>query len=167
MGIKEHKATAPASVTLGIITASSTRTLAEDKSGHWMKKQAEKEGHTVVAHRVIPDEMALIRDTVLGVIRDQGPDVLLLSGGTGISPKDVSIDAVKPMFSKELTAFGVLFAQLSYEQIDSAAILSRAAAGVIFSCVVFSMPGSLKACQLACNALIFPELGHLVRHIRE
>jgi molybdopterin adenylyltransferase len=167
MGTKEHKDTAPASVTLGIITASTTRALAEDKSGQWMKKQAEKEGHRVVAHRVVPDDMALIRDTVLWMIRDEKPDVVLLTGGTGISPRDVTIEAVKPMFSKELTAFGVLFAQLSYEQIDSAAIMSRAAAGVIFNSVVFSMPGSLKACQLACKALIFPELGHLVRHIRE
>ncbi len=159
--------TAPASVTVGIITASSTRTLAEDKSGQWMKKQAEKEGHTIVAHTVVPDDKALIRDTVLGVIRDRRADVVLLTGGTGISPRDVSIEAVKPLFSKELTAFGVLFTQLSFDQIDSAAILSRATAGIIFNSVVFSMPGSLKACQLACNALIFPELGHLVRHLRE
>jgi molybdenum cofactor biosynthesis protein B len=132
-----------------------------------MKKQAEKEGHTIVAHTVVPDDKALIRDTVLGVIRDRRADVVLLTGGTGISPRDVSIEAVKPLFSKELTAFGVLFTQLSFDQIDSAAILSRATAGIIFNSVVFSMPGSLKACQLACNALIFPELGHLVRHLRE
>ena len=90
-----------------------------------------------------------------------------MSGGTGISPKDVTIEAVRPLFSKELTGFGPIFAQLSFEQIDSAAILSRATAGIIKNSVVFCMPGSIKACKLACNELIFPELGHLIKHIKE
>ncbi len=167
MGTKHHKNTAPARVKVAIITVSTSRTLAEDKSGHWMRKQAEKEGHTVVHHTVVTDDRALIRDTVLGVIRDFSPDVVLVTGGTGISPKDVTIEAVKPLFAKELSAFGVLFTQLSYEEIDSAALLSRATAGVIYNSVVFSMPGSLKACKLACRALILPEMGHLIRHIRE
>jgi len=167
MGTKQHKETAPGRVTVGIITVSTSRTLKEDQSGLWMSRQAKKEGHTVVHHSVIPDDMALIRDTVLGVIRDLSPNVVLITGGTGISPKDVTIEAVKPLFSKELTAFGVLFAQLSYEEIDAAALLSRATAGIIYNSAVFSMPGSLKACKLACKALIFPEMGHLVRHMRE
>jgi len=91
----------------------------------------------------------------------------LLTGGTGISGKDVTIEAVKTLFEKELTAFGPLFAQLSFEEIDSAALLSRASAGVIGKTILFCMPGSLKACKLACKALIFPELGHLVMHIQE
>ena len=90
-----------------------------------------------------------------------------MSGGTGISPKDVTIEAVKPLFSKELTAFGPLFAQLSFEEIDSAAILSRATAGIINQSIVFCMPGSINACKTACKNLIFPELGHLLKHIKE
>jgi molybdopterin adenylyltransferase len=152
MGTKHHKATAPAKVTIAIITLSSSRTLAEDESGNWMTKQLKKEGHSVVHHTVIPDDRSAIRDTVLEVIRTFSPNVLLLTGGTGISPKDVTIEAIRPLFSKELTAFGVLFTQLSYEEIDSAALLSRATAGIIYDCIVFSMPGSLKACKLACNA---------------
>lgn len=167
MGTKHHKNTAPAVVSVAIVTVSTSRSLAEDESGHWMSKGAKKEGHTVVYHTVVPDDMALIRDTVLGVIRDYSPDVVLVTGGTGISPKDVTIEALRPLFTKELSAFGILFAQLSYEEIDSAALLSRATAGIIYNSVVFSMPGSLKACKLACNALVFPEMGHLVRHIRE
>ncbi|MDX9788621.1 MAG: MogA/MoaB family molybdenum cofactor biosynthesis protein [Desulfobacterales bacterium] len=167
MGTKQHKHTAPDRVSVGIITVSTSRTPAEDKSGQWLRKQAGKEGHTVVHATVIPDDMALIRDTLLALIRDFSPDIILVTGGTGISAKDVTIEAVTPLFTKELTAFGVLFAQLSYEEIDSAAILSRATAGVIYHSVVFCLPGSLKACKLACNALIFPEAGHLVRHIRE
>jgi molybdenum cofactor biosynthesis protein B len=90
-----------------------------------------------------------------------------MSGGTGITKKDVTIEAVNPLFSKELSAFGPLFAKLSMEEIDSAAIMSRATAGVIDSTVVFCMPGSLNACKLACSKLIFPELGHLVKHVQD
>lgn len=167
MGTKQHKETAPDRVTVGIITVSTSRSMAEDQSGQWMSKQVKKEGHTVVHHTVIPDNLSRIRDTVLSVIREFSPNVVLITGGTGISPKDLTIEAVRPLFSKELTAFGVLFAQLSFEEIDSAALLSRATAGIIYNSVVFSMPGSLKACKLACNALIFPEMGHLVRHMQE
>jgi molybdenum cofactor biosynthesis protein B len=99
-------------------------------------------------------------------IRQNDLQALLVTGGTGITPRDVTIEALKPLFAKEMPAFAAIFAQLSYEEIDSAAILSRAAAGVIGATVVFCMPGSKKACQLACNALIFPELGHVVAHIR-
>ena len=90
-----------------------------------------------------------------------------MTGGSGISPKDVTIEAVKPLFEKELTAFGVLFAQLSFEEIDSAAILSRATAGIANNSIIFCMPGSIKACKLACKNLIFPELGHILKHIKE
>jgi molybdenum cofactor biosynthesis protein B len=167
MGTKEHKATAPKHLSIGILSVSTTRTLAEDKSGHWICKHCKKEGHQVVCHQVIPDDARIIAQSVSEVLRDHSPHAILLTGGTGISPKDVTIEAVRPLLSKELTAFGVLFSQLSFEEIDSAAMLSRAMAGVIENALVFCMPGSLNACKLACNALIFPELGHLVRHLQE
>jgi molybdenum cofactor biosynthesis protein B len=88
-----------------------------------------------------------------------------MTGGTGITKKDVTIEAVTPLLTKELTGFGPLFAQLSFEEIGSAAFLSRATAGVIVDTVVFCIPGSLNACKLACRELIFPELGHLVKHV--
>lgn len=131
------------------------------------KKQAKKEGHEVVIHQVVTDDIAAIRELILHVTEKIAPDAVIMSGGTGISPKDVTIEAVKPLFVKELTAFGPLFAQLSFEEIDSAAILSRATAGIIGKTLVFCMPGSIKACKLACNALIFPELGHLLKHMKE
>ena len=167
MGFKKHKANAPKKLDVGIITVSSTRSITEDKSGQWISKRVKKEGHSVVLHRVVPDETESITQTLHETIREYGAQVILLTGGTGISSKDVTIEAVRPFFKKELTAFGPLFAQLSFEQIDSAALLSRATAGVIEATVVFCMPGSLKACKLACKALIFPELGHLVKHIQE
>jgi molybdenum cofactor biosynthesis protein B len=167
MGTEEHRATAPKRLDIGILSISTTRTLAEDKSGHWIHRQAQKEGHQVVYHQVIPDDEQIISTTISEVIREHHPHALLLTGGTGASPKDVTIEAVRPLFSKELSAFGVLFTQLSFEEIDAAALLSRATAGVIDNVAVFCMPGSLNACKLACKALIFPELGHLIRHIQE
>jgi molybdenum cofactor biosynthesis protein B len=167
MSTKEHKEKAVKHLSIGIVTLSSTRTLAEDKSGHWIKAQAETAGHKAVLHTVIPDHAETIAETVRKAIREHAPDALLLTGGTGVSPKDVTIEAVRPLFDKELTAFGVLFAQLSFADIGSAAMLSRAAAGIVGKTLVFCMPGSLKACQLACQSLIFPELGHLAAHIRE
>lgn len=167
MGLKKHKATAFKKLDVGIITVSSTRSITEDKSGQWISKQVKKEGHTLVLHRVVPDETETITQTLHETIREYGAQVILVTGGTGISNKDVTIEAVRPFFKKELTAFGPLFTQLSFEQIDSAALLSRATAGVIGTTIVFCMPGSLKACKLACKALIFPELGHIVKHIRE
>ncbi|MEE8399812.1 MAG: MogA/MoaB family molybdenum cofactor biosynthesis protein [Desulfobacterales bacterium] len=165
MSTKEHKASAPRHVTLGIITVSTTRSLAEDQSGRWIRNAVGKEGHTVVCHDVVSDDIDRITRMVLAVIEDPAPQAILLTGGTGISEKDVTIESIRPLLDKELTAFGALFAQLSYEEIGSAALLSRAMAGLIGNTILFCMPGSLKACQLACNALILPELGHLVRHI--
>jgi len=167
MSSTEHKKSAPRTVRIGIITVSTTRSLKDDKSGLWISKRAKREGHEVVFHQVITDEIEIITRTVMDVIKDPAPQALLVTGGTGISSKDVTIEAVHPLFTKELTAFGPIFAQLSFEQIDSAAILSRATAGVIEKTILFCMPGSINACKLACKAIIFPELGHLVRHIHE
>jgi molybdenum cofactor biosynthesis protein B len=167
MSTKEHKARAPKSLVLAILTVSSTRSLADDKSGHWMKKRAEKKKHKVVFHEVVADNKETIADTIRLVIQEHSPHAVLVSGGTGISPADVTIEAIRPFFTKELTAFGPLFTQLSYEEIDSAALLSRATAGLIGQTLVFCIPGSLKACKLACRELIFPELGHLVKHAHE
>ena len=165
MGLKSHKATAPTSVDLAVISVSSTRVLKDDKAGHWIAKTAEKEGHRVVYHQVIKDDADLIRGTVIDLLANSGSRVILVTGGTGLSDADVTVEAVKPLLDKELTAFGVLFAQLSFDQIDSAAILSRATAGRVGRALIFCMPGSLKACKLACNELIFPEIGHMIRHI--
>ena len=168
MGNGEHKKNTVKNLNIAVISASSTRRdPAEDKSGLWIKKQARKEGHEIVVHNTVADDTEAIRDMVTQVIERIGPDIILMSGGTGIAKKDVTIEAVQPLFDKTLTAFGTLFTQLSFDEIDSAALLSRAAAGIIGSTVVFCMPGSLNACKLACTQLIFPELGHLVKHIRE
>ena len=164
MGVNDHKKNAPKRIRIGVISVSTTRTEDSDESGVWIKKLAIKEGHDIVFYRVVPDDVYRITETIGKAIHERNAQALLLTGGTGISSKDVTIEAVRPLFEKELTAFGPVFGQLSFEEIDSAALLSRATAGVIGSTVVFCMPGSLKACKLACRSLIFPELGHLVKH---
>ena len=167
MGTHEHKKHAPKKVSIGIITVSTTRALVDDASGNWISEQAQKEGHDVVHHQVIVDDAELIAATLRDVIQNERPQVILMSGGTGITKKDVTIEAVNPMFSKTLSGFGPLFAKLSFDEIGSAAFLSRATAGVIEDTVVICMPGSLNACKLACRKLIFPELGHLVKHVMD
>jgi molybdenum cofactor biosynthesis protein B len=167
MGVHEHKKQAPRFITLGIISVSTTRALVDDISGQWIREQAEKEGHKIVFHEVIPDDAVKIAAILKDGIKASNPQVILMSGGTGITKKDVTIEAVSPLFDKELSAFGPLFAKLSMEEIHSAAIMSRATAGVIGNTVVFCMPGSLNACKLACSKLIFPELGHLVKHVHD
>ena len=164
MSRQEHKASAPRRLQLGILTVSTSRSLKEDTSGHWMVKFARREGHEVLVHRVVPDDAPTIASSVQGSVAEFRPHALLVTGGTGIAPSDVTIEAIRPLFVKELSAFGPLFAFLSFEEVDAAALLSRATAGVVAQSLVFCMPGSLKACKLACKALIFPELGHLAKH---
>lgn len=169
MGIStdKHKADVLLTVSIGIVTVSTSRTLLEDESGKWISKAAKLRGHTVLAHQIVPDKARTIRSVVRAVINKENPQVLIVTGGTGISSTDVTIEAVRPLFSKELTAFSSLFAQLSYYEIGSAALLSRATAGLIEKTVTFSLPGSLNACKLALEALIFPEIGHLVKHAEQ
>jgi molybdenum cofactor biosynthesis protein B len=167
MGTREHKKQSPRELRVGIVSVSTTRTLKDDKSGHWIRKTATREGHRIVCHKVIPDDIEIILETIREAIHELSPQALIFTGGTGISETDVTIEAVRPLFEKELAAFGVIFSQLSFEEIDSAAILSRTTAGIVDGTVIFCIPGSLKACKLACKALIFPELGHIVKHLQE
>jgi molybdenum cofactor biosynthesis protein B len=167
MGHNDHRANAPRLAAVAVLSVSSSRSLDTDTSGHWIAEQAQKEGHRVVAHQVVPDEKSTIKQTVLHILAEYKPSAIIVTGGTGISPKDLTIEALQPLFIKELTSFGSLFAHLSHDQVGAAAMISRATAGIIGSALVFCLPGSLKACQLACQALIFPELGHLLAHISE
>ncbi len=167
MSTEEHRNKALRQIRIAVISISTTRTLADDKSGIWIKNQAKKEGHEVMVHQVVIDDITDIQNLMTHVVEKIAPHAVIMTGGTGLSPKDVTIEAVQPFFDKTLTAFGPVFAQLSFEEIDAAAIGSRATAGIIKNVLVFCIPGSLKACKLACNELIFPELGHLLKHMRD
>jgi molybdopterin adenylyltransferase len=167
MSTREHKKHAPRSATIAIISISSTRDLQNDESGHWIKNNAVNAGHDVPFHEVIKDDFNDIRDAVTRCVKNPKIQIIILTGGTGIGQKDVTIEAVQPLLEKELTGFAMLFLQLSYKEIGSAAMLSRATGGMIGNTILFCIPGSLNACKLACNELIFPELGHLIKHAVE
>ena len=167
MSTQERRKNAVRQIRIAVISISTTRKLADDKSGAWIKKQAKKEGHEVVIHQVVNDDVTDIQTLLTHVTEKIAPHAVIMTGGTGLSPRDVTIEAVQPLFDKTLTAFGPVFAQLSFEEIDSAAIGSRATAGIIRNILVFCIPGSLNDCKLACNELILPEIGHLLKHMGE
>lgn len=168
MSVAEHKKEAPERVSCQVITVSDTRTYESDKSGKLMIELLEQAGHKVVGHRIVKDELEAIRESVLGACMDNEADAVLLNGGTGIASRDVTIEAISPLFDKTIPGFGELFRMLSYtEDIGSAAILSRAEAGVILHTAVFSTPGSSGAVKLAMNKLIVPEIAHVIREIRK
>ena len=163
-----HKKEAPKVVRCQIITISDTRDMESDKSGQIMLELIEASGHEVAGRDIVKDEAAQIREAVLRASQDDGVDCVLTNGGTGIAKRDVTIEALSELYEKEIPGFGELFRMLSFqEDIGSAAILSRASAGVIGGTPVFSTPGSSGAVRLAMNKLIIPELGHLLREIRK
>ncbi len=167
MGTHEHKKQAPKKASIAILSVSSTRNLENDESGQWIKNSAIAAGHEVLFHHVVQDDFNEIREAVTRWVKDSTVQIIILTGGTGIARKDVTIEAVHPLFEKELTGFAVLFTQLSFKEIGGAAMLSRTTGGIVGNTVVFCIPGSLNACKLACNELILPELGHLIKHAVE
>lgn len=168
MSTQEHKMKAPKSVNCKVITVSDTRDKDTDKSGRLMIEMLEDAGHKIVDYIVVKDEAGAIKEAImLGAGRDD-IDVILTNGGTGIAKRDVTIETVQRLIEKEIVGFGELFRMLSYqEDIGSAAILSRAIAGVVNNKAVFSTPGSSGAVKLAMNKLILPEIGHVVRELKK
>lgn len=165
MSVHEHKQN-KRPVQCLILTISDTRTSNSDKSGKLMIDLLEKAGHIVIDRHIVPDEKIAIEQAVKEGCNDPFVDVVLTNGGTGISFRDVTIETVRQLFDKEIPGFGELFRMLSYkEDIGSAAIMSRAIAGVSNHTAVFSTPGSSGAVKLAMNKLIIPELWHIVNEI--
>ncbi|MBG9445840.1 molybdenum cofactor biosynthesis protein MoaB [Cytobacillus firmus] len=168
MSTVEHKKEAPKEVRCKVITVSDTRDEETDKSGKLMIQLLEEAGHIIADYEIVKDEKTLIRQAVLKGCENPWVDAVLTNGGTGIALRDVTIETVRELFDKEIDGFGELFRMLSYtEDIGSAAILSRAAAGTVQNKAVFSTPGSSGAVRLAMNKLILPELGHIVRELRK
>ena len=159
-----HRATSPKSVRCFVLTISDTRTEATNTSGQAIVALLEGGGHTVVGKQIVKDDPDAVRDVVL----TQAPntDVIVTTGGTGITTRDSTYEAITALLEKRLDGFGELFRMLSYDQIGSAAILTRACAGTIGRTAVFSLPGSEHAVRLGVSKLILPELGHVVRELR-
>ncbi|HSP79343.1 MAG TPA: MogA/MoaB family molybdenum cofactor biosynthesis protein [Myxococcaceae bacterium] len=147
-----------------MVTCSDTRGEKQDRSGKVMRELLEGEGHTVSGYRVIKDEPEEIRG-VLKEAREAGARAVIFSGGTGISRRDSTVETLEGLFEKSLPGFGELFRALSYKEIGSAAMMSRATAGTYEGMILFALPGSPNAVRLGLERLILPELGHAVREL--
>jgi molybdenum cofactor biosynthesis protein B len=171
---RRHKEKAPKRLGFAVIVCSTSRyrklmaeQKVEDESGDLIAELLEQHGHTVIFRRVVPDDESLIKKNLKEALRLQNVDAVILCGGTGISPRDVTIETVKPLFKKELHGFGEIFRWLSYQTIGSAAVITRAVAGVMEEKGVFCIPGSSQAVRLCLEKLIIPEVGHIIFHTRE
>ena len=166
MGHEEHRREGPRTVRVAVVTASDSRGEEQDTSGAFLRQAAAAAGHPVVLYRVVKDEPDAIRAAMADAVAG-GAQAIVVNGGTGISGRDRTFEAVTGLLEKRLDGFGELFRMLSYAEIGSAAMLSRAVAGVWRRCAVFSVPGSTGAVRLAWEKLIAPELTHLVRELEK
>ena len=171
---RKHKAEAPTRLGFAIIVVSTSRFEAlkltkhvDDPSGDLIAQLLEKAGHKIAYRVLIPDDRGLIGQKMSEALGLKEVDAIITCGGTGIAPSDVTIETVRPMLSKTLPGFGELFRKLSFEEIGSATLLSRAIAGVADGKAVFCLPGSPHAVRLCVEKLILPEAGHIVKHARE
>ncbi|EHS57959.1 MogA/MoaB family molybdenum cofactor biosynthesis protein [Paenibacillus sp. Aloe-11] len=164
--VEEHRRESPQQVSCMVITVSDTRTVETDTGGRLLMDLLETNGYEIARYVIVKDDYEGIRQLVSEAAAEDGIEAVLLTGGTGISPRDTTYEAVTSLLDKELPGFGEIFRYLSFaEDIGSAAILSRAVAGTIGRTAVFSMPGSRGAVRLAMERIIVPELRHVMREI--
>jgi molybdopterin adenylyltransferase len=163
----QHRASAPKTLRFAVMTLSTTRTKENDAGGGGIVAALKEAGQEVAWYEVLKDDAASIGAALRELSKRDDLDAVITTGGTGISPLDVTIEAARPLFDKELPAFGTMFAVLSHADVGMACLLSRATAGVMGNKIVFCLPGSPKACKLAMERIILPEAGHLVKHARE
>lgn len=163
MGHAEHKHNAPETVKCVVITVSDTRDVDKDTSGKLIKEKLSEMNHDIIGYEIVKDD----KEEILQALEKYDAQVFIFNGGTGISKRDVTPDCIKDVLDKELPGFGELFRSLSYEEIGSAAMLSRAVAGIYDEKVIFSIPGSTGAVKTAMEELILPELGHVVYEVNK
>ncbi len=156
-----HRQAAPSRVPTAIVTVSDTRTLETDTGGALVERMLEEGGQPVTGRCIVRDEPGAIRRALADALADEATRAVVFTGGTGVAPRDVTPDTLEPELDRVVPGFGELFRMLSYEDIGSAALLSRAVAGLAQGKVVFVIPGSRGAVRLAMEKLILPELGHL------
>jgi molybdopterin adenylyltransferase len=166
MSYEEHGKHAAGHVGCAIITVSDSRTEDTDGSGRLIRELLEGAGHTVCRYAIVRDDSGEICTQIATAINEPACQAILLSGGTGVAPRDTTYEAVVSLLEKRLDGFGELFRMLSFEEIGSGAMLSRAVAGVHSGRVIFCMPGSVGAVRLGMTRLIIPELGHIVSELR-
>ena len=159
----EHKKTAPKTVGCFVLTVSDTKTAATDTSGALIRDLLTAAGHRVVDSRIVRDEPADVARIVRDACTRDDVQAVVLTGGTGITSRNSTYEAVEALLDKRLPGFGELFRMLSFEEVGAAAMLSRAQMGLHARRIVVSLPGSPNACRLALEKLVIPELGHLLR----
>lgn len=155
-------------IRIAVLTVSDTRTFENDTGGALIQTLAEAEGIEVAAYRIVRDDKAVIQEAIEEWLGESGLDGIISTGGTGIAKRDVSIEAIAPLFEKEMTGFGELFRYLSFtEDIGTRALLSRASAGVAKDKAIFVLPGSRGAVKLAMERLVIPELAHIAFELKK
>jgi molybdopterin adenylyltransferase len=162
---QEHKATAPRAIGCFVLTISDSKTVETDTSGALIRERLTGAGHAVVGHAIVRDEPTQVAAVIRKGCGDPAVEAFILTGGTGVTSRDSTFEAVEALLDKRLTGFGELFRMLSYAEVGAAAMLSRAQGGVVQGRALFSLPGSPNACRLALDKLLLPELGHLVREV--
>ena len=166
MSVADHKERARKNVRCLVVTVSDTRDETTDQSGQLIKALLAGEGQRLVEYRMVKDEPAQIEALLRGALAKDDIDAIVINGGTGISPRDSTYDVVSRLLEKQLDGFGEIFRFLSYQDIGSAAIMSRALAGTAKGKVIISLPGSKGAVGLAMRRLVLPELGHMVSQVK-
>jgi len=171
---KKHKADAPKQLKFAVFVCSTSRYQQlqkgeeiDDVSGDAIMALLSDAGHIVLSKKIIADDKRMIEEAVKSVLNSAELDAAIFCGGTGITPKDVTIEAVSPFLEKTLPGFGELFRRLSYDKVGSAAVMSRAVAGVARGKALFCIPGSPDAVRVSVEMLILPEVPHIVKHARE
>lgn len=163
----DHKSEAPARIRCFVLTVSDTRTEDTDTSGRTIADLLVAAGHEVTGRTIVPDEVDRVRRTIEAQLTVTEVDVIITTGGTGITARDSTYEAIVGMLDKKLEGFGELFRMLSYQHIGAAAMMSRATAGLAHGCVLVVLPGSEAAVMLAMEKLVLPELGHMVQQARK
>jgi len=156
-----HHAHDAETVSVAVLTVSSSRSLEDDASGDWLVDAFEDAGHEVAVRELVGDEFETVQATVDRLVRRGDTDAVITTGGTGVTPDDVTPEAVAPLFEKTLPGFGELFRRRSYEEVGTRTVGSRATAGIADGTVVCCLPGSENAVRLGAEAILLPELGHL------
>lgn len=163
MSYHEHKERSPRSVSCAVLTISDTRTEQDDESGGLIKQKLTQNGHRVMSYSILKDEADSIKQKISELLRQEELQVIITNGGTGVSHRDVTVETISPILEKKLDGFGELFRFLTYQEIGTGSIMSRALAGVAGGKVILCLPGSPGAVNLAMDKIILPEIGHLVR----
>ena len=159
----EHRKASPSSVVCAVLTVSDSRTEADDESGRLYRELLTASGHTVLARAILKNDSAALKQKILELMQVPEIQVIITSGGTGLSRRDISVETVTPLLEKTMEGFGELFRSLSYQEIGTSGVLSRSVAGVAGGKILICLPGSLGATRLALGKIILPEIGHMVR----